>query len=92
MKTIKLNFDIRALDCYLYGGNIYFVMQNGSVVYAPYPKIISRLARNYKESDFSFLKLAFLRNEFYYSQPSRTFLKVPGMKEVLKDCRKPVSL
>ena len=84
MKTIKLNFDIKALDCYLYGGNIYFVMQNGSVMYAPYPKIISRLARNYEESDFSFLKLAFLRNEFYYSQPSRTFLKVPGMKEVLK--------
>lgn len=84
MKTIKLNFDIKALDCYLYGGNIYFVMQNGSVMYAPYPKIISRLAKNYNESDFSFLKLAFLRNEFYYSQPSRTFLKVPGMKEVLK--------
>lgn len=84
MKTIKLNFDLKALDCYLYGGNIYFVMQNGSVMYAPYPKIISRLARNYEESDFSFLKLAFLRNEFYYSQPSRTFLKVPGMKEVLK--------
>ncbi len=84
MKTIKLNFDIKALDCYLYGGNIYFVMQNGSVMYAPYPKIISRLARNCEESDFSFLKLAFLRNEFYYSQPSRTFLKVPGMKEVLK--------
>ena len=84
MKTIKLNFDIKALDCYLYGGNIYFVMQNGSVMYAPYPKIISRLAKNYEESDFSFLKLAFLRNEFYYSQPSRTFLKVPGMKEVLK--------
>lgn len=84
MKTIKLNFDIKAFDCYLYGGNIYFVMQNGSVVYAPYPRIISRLSRNYKESDFSFLKLAFLRNEFYYSQPSRTFLKVPGMKEILK--------
>lgn len=84
MKTIKLNFDIKALDCYLYGGKIYFVMQNGSIMYAPYPKIISRLAKNYEESDFSFLKLAFLRNEFYYSQPSRTFLKVPGMKEVLK--------
>lgn len=84
MKTIKLNFDIKALDCYLYGGNIYFVMQNGSVIYASYPKIISRLAKNYNESDFSFLKLAFLRNEFYYSKPSRTFLRVPGMKEVLK--------
>ena len=33
---------------------------------------------------FSFLKLAFLRNEFYYSQQGRTFLKIPGMKEVLK--------
>ena len=54
MKTIKLNFDIRALDCYLYGGNIYFVMQNGSVVYAPYPKIISRLSKKSNESDFPF--------------------------------------
>lgn len=84
MKTIKLNFDIKALDCYLYGGNIYFVMQDGSIMYAPYPKIISRLAREYGEEDFSFLKVAFLRNEFYYSQQARTFLKIPGMKEILE--------
>jgi len=84
MKTIKLNFDVKALDCYLYGGNIYFIMQNGSVMYAPYPKIISRLARNNDENDFNFLKIAFLRNEFYYSQQARTFLKVPGMREVLE--------
>lgn len=84
MKTIKLNFDIKALDCYLYGGNIYFFMQNGSVMYAAYPRIISRLASNYREDDFSFLKLAFLRNEFYYSQQGRTFLKIPGMKKVLE--------
>ena len=84
MKTIKLNFDIKGLDCYLYGGNIYFVMQNGSIVYAPYPKIISRLARKYSEEDFHFLKIAFLRNEFYYSQQAKTYLKIPGMKEVLE--------
>lgn len=84
MKTIKLNFVIKALDCYLYGGNIYFIMQNGSIQYAPYPKIISRLARIYCEDDFNFLKLAFLRNEFYYSQQARTYLKIPGMKEVLE--------
>ena len=84
MRTIKLNFDIKALDCYLYGGNIYFIMQNGSIMYGSYQKIISRLARNKDEDCFSFLKLAFLRNEFYYSQQSRTFLKIPGMKEVLK--------
>lgn len=84
MKTIKLNFDIKALDCYLYGGIIYFIMQNGSIQYAPYPKVISRLARNYGENDFPFLKLAFLRNEFYYSQQARTYLKIPGMKEVLE--------
>lgn len=84
MKTIKLNFDIKALDCYLYGGNIYFIMQNGSIMYAPYPRIISRLASNYGEDDFSFLKLAFLRNEFYYSQQGRTFLKIPGMMDVLR--------
>ena len=62
MKTIKLNFDIKAFDCYLYGGNIYFVMQNGSIMYASYPKIISRLAREYGDVDFPFLKVAFLRN------------------------------
>lgn len=84
MKTIKLNFDIKALDCYLYGGNIYFVMQDGRILYAPYPKIISRLAREYGEEDFHFLKVAFLRNEFYYSKQARTFLKMPGMKEILE--------
>lgn len=84
MKTIKLNFDIKALDCYLYGGNIYFFMQNGSIMCAPYPRIISRLANNYEKGDFSFLKLAFLRNEFYYSQQGKTFLKIPGMKQILE--------
>ena len=84
MKTIKLNFDIKALDCYLYGGNIYFFMQNGSIMCAPYPRVISRLASNYGEGDFSFLKLAFLRNEFYYSQQGKTFLKIPGMKQILE--------
>lgn len=84
MKTIKLNIDIKALDCYLYGGDIYFIMQNGSILYAPYPKIVSRLATKYGKDDFSFLKLAFLRNEYYYSKQARTFLKIPGMKEVLE--------
>lgn len=84
MKTIKLNFDVKALDCYLYGGNLYFIMQNGSIQFAPYPKVISRLARIYDDNDFYFLKLAFLRNEFYYSQQARTYLKIPGMKEVLE--------
>lgn len=84
MKTIKLNFDIKALDCYLYGGNIYFFMQNVSIMSAPYPRVISRLASNYNEGDFSFLKLAFLRNEFYYSQQGKTFLKIPGMKQILE--------
>lgn len=84
MKTIKLNFDIKALDCYLYGGNIYFVLQNGSIMFAPFPRIISRLSSNYGEDDFSFLKLAFLRNEFYYSQQGKTFLKIPGMKQILE--------
>lgn len=84
MKSIKLNFDIKALDCYLYGGYIYFIMQNGSIQYAPYPRVISRLARKYEEDDFNFLKLAFLRNEFYYSQQARTYLKIPGMKTVLE--------
>ena len=83
MKTIKLNFDIKAFDCYLYGGNIYFVMQNGSIMYASYPKIISRLAREYGDVDFPFLKVAFLRNEYYHSQQAKTLLKIPGMKEVL---------
>ena len=84
MKTIKLNFDLKALDCYLYGGNIYFFMQNGSIMSAPYSRVISRLARNYGEDDFSFLKLAFLRNEFYYSKQGKTFLKIPGMKQILE--------
>lgn len=84
MKTIKLNFKIKALDCYLYGGNIFFIMQNGSIMYAPYPKIISRLARDYAEDDFSFLKMAFLRNEFYYSKQAKAFLKMLGVKEIIE--------
>lgn len=84
MKTIKLNFDIKALDCYLYGGKIYFFLQNGCIMRAPFPRVVSRLASNYGEEDFSFLKLAFLRNEFYYSQQGKTFLKIPGMKQILE--------
>lgn len=85
MKTIPLHIQIKALDCYIYGGFIIFVMQDGSVRYAVYDKLINRLVKKYEShgDPFHMLKVAFLRNEYYYSNSATALIKIPGVKEAI---------
>lgn len=80
MKTIQLKLSVKALDCYIYGGFIFFIMQDGRIVYAPYERLINRAIKK-QEGGGDLLKLAFLRNEFYHSRQAKLYLKIPGVKE-----------
>ena len=82
MKTIQLKISVKALDCYIYGGYIFFVMQDGRVVYGSYDRFINRAIKKI-EGATDLLKVAFLRNEHYYSKQIKSFLKIPGVKEAI---------
>lgn len=82
MKTIQLKISVKALDCYIYGGYIFFVMQDGRIVYGSYERLVNRAIKKLENAN-NLLKVAFLRNENYYSKQVKQFLKIPGVKEVI---------
>lgn len=82
MKTIQLKISVKALDCYIYGGYIFFVLQDGRIVYGSYERLINKAIKKI-EGETSLLKVAFLRNENYYSKQIKPFLKIPGVKEAI---------
>lgn len=82
MKTIKLKISAKALDCYIYGGYIFFVMQDGRIVYGSYERLINRAVKKIDDAT-ELLKVAFLRNENYYSKHIKSFLKIPGVKDAI---------
>ena len=75
MKTIQLKISVKAHDCYIYGGYIFFVMQDGRIVYGSYERFINRAIKKI-EGATDLLKVAFLRNEHYYSKQIKSFLKM----------------
>ncbi|WP_031532562.1 MULTISPECIES: hypothetical protein [unclassified Bacteroides] len=82
MKTIQLKISVKALDCYIYGGYIFFVMQDGRIVYGSYEKLINRAIKKIG-GETELLKVAFRRNENYYSKQIKPFLKIPGVKDAI---------
>lgn len=82
MKPIKLTLQMEAYDCYIYGGYMFFIMQDGRILYGSYPRIISRLEHKYQ--DFSgLIKIAFLRNDYYHSNAAKAFLQISSLKECI---------
>ena len=82
MKTIQLKITAKALDCYIYGGYIFFVMQDGRIVYGSYERLINRAIKKI-ENATDLLRVAFLRNDNYYSKQIKPFIKIPGVKEAI---------
>lgn len=82
MKTIQLKISAKALDCYIYGGYIFFVMQEGRIVYGSYERLINRAIKKFGEGS-DLIKVAFLRNDHYYSKQIKPFLKIPGVKDAI---------
>lgn len=82
MKTIPFRLRVKALDCYIYGGYLFLIMQNGSILYGSFERIINRLVRKY-DNPSDFLKIAFLRNEYYYGNQARAYMKIPAFKQAL---------
>lgn len=91
MKPIKLNIQIDAYDCYIYGSYIFFIMQDGRILYGSYPQILSRIKHKYQKFS-ELIKIAFLRNEYYHSDVAKTLLNIPGVKECVYNEWKKYSL
>lgn len=82
MKPLKLTIQIDAYDCCIYGGYVFFIMQDGKILYGSYPHIISCIARKYQEFS-GLIKIAFLRNDYYHSNVAKTFMNIPNIKECI---------
>lgn len=68
--------------CYLYGGYLFLIMHNGSILYSSFERIVNQLVKKY-DNPSDFLKIAFLRNEYYYGNQAKAFMKIPAMKQAL---------
>lgn len=83
MKPLHFSINVRALDCYIYGGYIFIAMQDGDLVYIQMHHIINALSDKYKEYA-SIFKLAFNRNDYFSSAAGRLFLEIPEVNMALR--------
>ena len=83
MKPIRLTIQMNAYDCYIYGGYVFFIMRSGQILYCSYSKLIYILQDKYDEFS-SLIKIAFLRNDYYYTRSADAFLKIPSVRECLQ--------
>ncbi len=83
MKPISLTIQMDAYDCYIYGGYVFFIMQDGRILYGSYPQIISRLEHKYQEFS-GLIKIAFLRNDYYHSNAAKALIQIPSVKECIR--------
>lgn len=83
MRPIRLSIEMKAYDSYIYGGYVFFIMRNGQILYCSYPRLVYLLQDKYDEFS-SLIKIAFLRNDYYYTKSADAFLKIPSMRECLQ--------
>lgn len=81
MKPIKFNIDIKAQDCYLYGGHIFIVTDNGELIFCSFTKFVKQLI-NFDSIQKSFLRLNFLRNDYLKNTQADYFFSIPNFRAV----------
>lgn len=80
MKSLKIHIEIEALDCYIYGGHVFIVTVSGELIFCSLTKFVKSVIERYPEYG-RFLRLAFLRNDFFYNNQGDYFLEI---KEIRK--------
>lgn len=83
MKPLHFSIEVQAQDSYLYGGYIFFAMQDGNIVYLPMADVMHALFEKYPEYS-SILKLAFSRNDYFSSAAGRLFMGIPMVNHAMK--------
>lgn len=72
---IRFSIQIEAVDCYLYCGYLFIVMNDGRLLYVSYHYLVNQLKASYPEY-YSLIDLVFLHNEYAKSDAARILLGV----------------
>lgn len=79
MNTIRFTIKAKAIDSYIYAGQLFLFMQDGRIMRCSYEKVINRLKENYPDLK-PLITLAFLQNRYMHSEAAKIIL---GVKEVM---------
>lgn len=81
MRTLKFSILIDAIDCYIYSGYLFFVLENGTLSFTPISRIIRRLSETYPDYKHLF-RLAFQRNDFFTNDQGDTIFGIEEIKMI----------
>lgn len=83
MKPIKLSIKADAQDHYIYRGKLYIILSDGGLVSVSLYEIFEKLTQKYKDNGeiSGILNMAFRCNLYWRTQPVRSFLSIPEIKE-----------
>ncbi len=79
MSTIRFSIKVKALDCYIYAGRLFLILQEGKLVCCSYDKIIGYLKEKYPDLK-PLITLAFQQCSYLNSDAAKAIL---GVKEVM---------
>lgn len=79
MNTVRFTIKTKAIDSYIYAGQLFLFMQDGRIMRCSYEKVINRLKENYPNLK-GLITLAFLQNSYMHSEAAKIIL---GIKEVM---------
>lgn len=79
MNTVRFTIKAKAIDSYIYAGQLFLFMQDGRIMRCSYEKVINRLKENYPNLK-PLITLAFLQNSYMHSEAAKIIL---GVKEVM---------
>lgn len=79
MSTINFSINVKALDCYVYAGRLFLILQDGRFVCCSYDKIIGYLKQQYPDLK-PLITLAFQQCSYLHSEAAKAIL---GVKEVM---------
>lgn len=83
MKTLRFSINVKAVDCYIYGGYLFLALENGNLGYILMSRVMHRLKEKYPEF-LSLLRMAFERNDYFSNETGKTYLGISEVMQVLK--------
>lgn len=89
MKTLNFKItNIKAIDSYLYAGNMYIFFESGRIAYVSFSYLVHLLQDDYPQYRNLF-ELAFLHNDYVNTTPGRLILGINGVRsQILKEWNK----
>lgn len=82
MSTIRFSIKVKAIDCYIYAGRLFLILQDGRLVCCSYDKLIGYLKDKYPELK-PLISLAFQQCSYLYSDAAKAILCVKEVMDAL---------